>query len=432
VYNSFSFRSQKGKRQIIIARSLRLDPHSTEELQNRGILPANPNPLIRPVMPELDSVRGIAVTGVVLLHAFFWQYSSFHFGRLPRLFLLVTLYGWLGVNLFFVLSGFLITGILLDSKEKPQYFRRFYTRRALRILPAYYLLLILLAVLHSSSAGFIGLSVVYLSNVTGLFGVAADYGPLWSLAVEEHFYIFWPAVVYKLTRRHLAIFAVAICLLIPVLRAVSFRLGYAAGLGWYTWFVADGLATGSLLAIFLRTSVSLKIGSRKMVAILCGSLLAGGVILAGVGGPFGILTRDRILGAALQETVIDLVFAGFLLLVLLLGTSAHRRYVNNSVLRFLGYISYGLYLVHLLVFRMYDKLCRNFWPSLQPIPDRFGLVVLRFFLAGGAAVGVAYLSRKYFEERFLRLKDRFAGAKHSDLLPPSRVKEEALPQEVSR
>jgi hypothetical protein len=81
---------------------------------------------------------------------------------------------------------------------------------------------------------------------------------------------------------------------------------------------------------------------------------------------------------------------------------------------------------------MYDKLCRNFWPSLQPIPDHFGLVVLRFFLAGGAAVGVAYLSRKYFEERFLRLKDRFGGAKHSDLLPPSRAEEEALPQEVSR
>jgi peptidoglycan/LPS O-acetylase OafA/YrhL len=392
-----------------------------------GSLPAKPDPLIRPVMPELDSVRGIAITAVLLLHAFYWQYSSFHFSGLPRLCLLATQPGWMGVNLFFVLSGFLITGILLETpKEKPQYFRRFYTRRALRILPAYYLLLILLALLHSASASFLGLSFVYLANVTGLFGVPADYGPLWSLAVEEHYYIFWPAVTYKLTRRHLAIVTVAICLLIPVLRAVFFRLGYTAGLGYYTWFVADGLATGSLLAILLRTSAS-----RKMVAVLCGTLLASGFTLAGVGRPFGILTRERVLGAALQETVIDMVFAGFLLLVLLLGTSARRRYVNNSVLRFLGYISYGLYLIHLLVFRMYDKLCRIFWPSLQPTPGHFGLIVLRFFLAGGAAIGVAYLSRKYFEERFLRLKDRFAGAKHAELLLASRAKEEASPQEAS-
>jgi len=389
-------------------------------------LPAKLDPLIRPVMPELDSVRGIAVSGVLLLHAFYWQYSSLHFSGLPRLFLLATQPGGLGVNLFFVLSGFLITGILLDSKEKPRYFRRFYIRRALRILPAYYLLLILLAVLHSASASFLGLSFVYLANVTGLFGIPADYGPLWSLAVEEHYYIFWPAVIYKLTRRHLAIITVGICLLVPVLRAVFFRLGYTAGLGWYTWFVADGLATGSLVAILLRTSAS-----RRMVAVLCGTLLVGGFTFAGAGRPFGILTRELMLGAALQQTVIDMVFAGFLLLVLLLGTSARRRYVNNSVLRFLGYISYGLYLIHLLVFRMYDKLCRNFRPSLQPTPGHFGLIVLRFFLAGGAAIGVAYLSRKYFEERLLRLKDRFAGDKHAELLLVSRAKEEALPQEAS-
>lgn len=377
-------------------------------------------------MPELDSVRGIAVTGVLLLHAFYWQYGSAQFSGTARLFLLATRPGSLGVNLFFVLSGFLITGILLESKGKPQYFRRFYTRRALRILPAYYLLLILLAVLHSSSAAFLGLSFVYLANVTGLFGVACGYGPLWSLAVEEHYYIFWPAVTYKLTRRHLAVVSVAICVLIPVLRAVSFRLGYTAGLDWYTWFVADGLATGSLLAILLRTSAS-----RKMVAVLCGTLLAGGFTLACVGRSFGILTRERLLGAALQETVIDIVFAGFLLLVLLLGTSAHRRYVNNSVLQFLGYISYGLYLIHLLVFRIYDQLCGNFWPSLQPTPGHFGLIVLRFFLAGGVAIGLAYLSRKYFEERFLRLKDRFAGAKHAELLLAPRAEEEASPQEAS-
>jgi peptidoglycan/LPS O-acetylase OafA/YrhL len=398
-----------------------------QRLRLMGSVSVKYDPLVRPVMPELDSVRGIAVGGVVLLHAFFTQYGSLHFGRLPRLFINATLYGWLGVNLFFVLSGFLITGILLDSKDKPQYFRRFYTRRALRILPAYYLLLLLLALLHQASAAFLGLSFVYLANVTGLFGVFADYPPLWSLAVEEHFYIFWPAVIYKLTRKRLTVVILAICVMEPVLRAISFRLGYIDGLGTYTWLVADGLATGSLLAILLRTSAS-----RKTIAVLSGTLLAGGFVLAGAGRPFGILTRERMLGGVFQETLIDMVFAGLLLLVLLLGTGPARRYVNNSFLRFLGYISYGLYLIHQLVFWNYDKLCRRFWPALQPTSGHFRLVVLRFVVGGGIAIGVSYLSRTYFEERFLRLKDRFAGSKHAELVVVPRVNsEETSPQEAS-
>ena len=160
--------------------------------------------LIRPVMPELDTLRGIAVLGVFFLHAFSWQYGGLHFGALGRFFLAATQPGWIGVNLFFVLSGFLITGILLDSKGNPHFYRRFYTRRALRILPAYYALLLLLLLLHSSSFGFVGLSFVYLANVTDLFGVACGYGPLWSLAVEEHYYIFWPAVVHKLSTTRVA------------------------------------------------------------------------------------------------------------------------------------------------------------------------------------------------------------------------------------
>jgi peptidoglycan/LPS O-acetylase OafA/YrhL len=404
-----------------------LDARGYVRFRDMKILPAKYDPLIRPVMPELDSVRGIAVTGVVLLHAFYTQYIGLHFSRLPQLFVFATLYGWLGVNLFFVLSGFLITGILLDSQHKPQYFRRFYTRRALRILPAYCLLLILLAVLHSASWAFLGLSFVYLANVTALFGIVADYPPLWSLAVEEHFYIFWPAVIHKLTRRRLTIVTVGICLVEPVLRAVSFQLGYRDGLGTYTWLVADGLATGSLLAILLRTSAS-----RKMITVLSAALLTCGFAFAGIGRPLGILTRERMLGAVFQETLIDMIFAGFLLLVLLIGTGPARRCVNMSILRFLGYISYGLYLIHQLVFWNYDKLCRKIWPSLQPTSGHFGLVVVRFIVGGAIAVGVSYLSRRYFEERFLRLKDRFAGTKPAELLLAPLVKqEESSPQEAS-
>ncbi|HEV2468286.1 MAG TPA: acyltransferase [Candidatus Sulfotelmatobacter sp.] len=364
------------------------------------------SPLIRPFMPELDTLRGIAVVAVLLLHAFFWQYAGYSFSRWSTVFLRVTSPGGYGVNLFFVLSGFLITGILLDSKGRPYYYRRFYTRRALRILPPYYALLLLLLVLGSSSAAFVGLSFIYLSNLTNFFGVACDYGPLWSLAIEEHFYLLWPAVVRNLTRRQLAFISGSLVALIPVFRMISFALGYKDGIGWYTWFAADGLAAGSLLAILLRTAVT-----RKQLWNLCSMLLFSSVLLGIVGQPFGLDTRTRLLGAGFQWTVVHFLCAGILLFFLLLGTSSAKRYVNNSVLRFLGYISYGLYLNHLLAFRMYDRICRHYWPELVPSNGHFGLVVLRFAIGGGCAIAVAAISRKYFEEHFLRLKDSLVPQK---------------------
>ena len=359
--------------------------------------------LIRPFMPELDTVRGLAVLGVMLLHAFSWQYGGLSFGPWARRFMAVTQPGWVGVNLFFVLSGFLITGILLDSKNKPYFYRHFYTRRALRILPAYYFLLILLLLLRTSSVAFVGLSFIYLANMTDFFGVACAYGPLWSLAVEEHFYILWPTVIRNLTTRSVAMISTSIVVLTPLLRATSFALGHRANLDWYTWFVADGLATGSLLAIVLRTGIA-----RKQVWTLCWMLIGSSVLLFIAGRAYGITTRNRLLGASLQYTTVNTIFAGILLLFLLAGTSTVRRYVNFSPLRFLGYLSYGLYLNHLLAFRIYDWACRRYLPSLLPSSGHFGLVLLKFALAGGSAVAVAFLSRRYFEERFLRLKDSLA------------------------
>jgi peptidoglycan/LPS O-acetylase OafA/YrhL len=146
-------------------------------------------------MPELDTVRGVAILMVFVFHAF--EDFAPSGPKIPvweHLFLSTVSLGWAGVNVFFVLSGFLITGILLDSVGKPRYYSRFYFRRALRILPAYYLLIAVLVlvgrigfVTRRTSWAFAGLSVIYLSNITPLLGVARDYAPLWSLAVEEHF-----------------------------------------------------------------------------------------------------------------------------------------------------------------------------------------------------------------------------------------------------
>jgi peptidoglycan/LPS O-acetylase OafA/YrhL len=182
---------------------------------------------------------------------------------------------------------------------------------------------------------------------------------------------------------------------------LAFHAGYVSGLGSFTWLVADGLALGSLLAVLVRGPLS-----RSQLWGLSGLTIVLGTMAGFFGKPFGIMTRDRLLGAAFQYTVIHLIFTGILLLFLLIGTSRWRGLVNIGWLRFFGFISYGLYLIHLLAFRPYDRLCRAYAPSFLLTSGRSDLLLLRFAVAGCTAVAVAYLSRVYFEDYFLRLKQK--------------------------
>ena len=151
---------------------------------------------------------------VLLYHGFGLAYGVQGLSGAARWFVAATLPGWTGVDLFFVLSGFLITGILLDSKPRTSYYRRFYVRRALRILPIYFAVLVLLTILTRTGVlqravpwSFLGISVLFLVNFATLFRISAPYGVLWSLAVEEHFYLMWPTAVRKLSSYGLAYFA---------------------------------------------------------------------------------------------------------------------------------------------------------------------------------------------------------------------------------
>lgn len=366
-------------------------------------------PVLRSRMPELDTIRGIAVLLVLFFHGFGFRYGIQSLSGFARLFVAATLPGWIGVNLFFVLSGFLITGILLDTKHKAGYFRTFYIRRALRILPLYYAVLLFLAVLTRSGAvnrqaswAFLGLSFFYLSNVTGLFGVAMQYGVLWSLAVEEHFYLLWPAVVRSLSRQRVVIAGVVICVLCPCLRGFYSIRHYDMGTG-YTWLVADGLATGAVLAAWARGPW----GTRSCMVLVTKVLLAVGLAMFGFGYPFGISRASRFLGSTLRETALNLFFAGVISFALLAGTSRWKALVDRPVLRFFGEISYCVYLIHMLVFDLEDRFLPYVFPRLATAAGNFGVMILQFSLAAGFTVGVSYLSRRYFEEPFLRLKRRF-------------------------
>lgn len=376
-------------------------------------LPArkSPEPLVRPVMPELDSLRGIAILLVLFFHGFDVAGAMSQLRGVVRYFAILSFGGWTGVNLFFVLSGFLITGILLDSKSRPDYYRRFYIRRALRILPAFYLLLILLWILPKTGwlegrhVGwqYIGLSFLYLANLSPLFGVSAQYFALWSLAVEEHFYLFWPAVVRCFSRRTLLWCAASIFVLCPVLRGIDFRWIHGASAG-YTWLVSDGLAIGAFVGVLSRGRLSERPAMLKFSFVCFMAAIGMFVCLA----PFGIWRGGTLVGAIFRDTAVNVFYTGFLGTTLLIGSSRWKRIVQRPVLQWFGGISYGLYLVHMLAFDFVNHWIVRFAPdAFAHLASRFDVVVVRFIVASGIAVLAAFLSRRYFEERFLRLKDRW-------------------------
>ena len=230
-----------------------------------------------------------------------------------------------------------------------------------------------------------------------------DYGPLWSLAVEEQFYLAWPWLVRRLTLRALAYVCIAMLVVCPVLRFLSqaglLPLGDSHTM---TWLIADNLAIGGLIAVFLRSRYATARNVRRLTV----GLLGLGAVLLGIGGAFHLMRRTTAGGAAFQALPFNVFFAGLVMLALLRGDTP-RALRWTKPLRFLGYISYGTYMFHLLMFNLYDRLVERigFVPStvlsLQAGLTRFGIVFV-------ACAVVCFLSRRYFEEYFLNLKDRLA------------------------
>lgn len=365
-----------------------------------------PEPLIRPVMPELDTLRGVAVLGVLVYHGLYWNVPLAILSDSTRRLLTFAGPGRLGVDLFFVLSGFLITGILLRSRSQQSYYKRFYVRRALRIFPAYLLILLVLMIFRRATLSFVVLSLAYLSNLTTFFGVQIAYPVLWSLAVEEHFYFLWPFLVRRLSKFAL----MAVCLAIIVLTPFSRLVGYYASLhktvniflcNEYTWNALDGLACGAALSIWLNGFVV----ARRTLLIFSYALLALAVAMWGTLWPFGIALRRTALGASLEVVPWHFVFTATLGFFLLIGTTEHKGLVQSASLRFLGRISYGLYLCHLLMFDLVDYLGRHGLPGIGR--TSLSMLFWRAVLACSAAILVSYLSRKYFEDWFLAQKNRF-------------------------
>ena len=338
-------------------------------------------------IPELQGLRGLAVLGVLFYHCH------------PRLegtwIHYASLWGWAGVNLFFVLSGFLITSILLEARSKPRYFRNFYVRRALRIWPVYALVLV---VIYLEAPWFIGSSVMaaakaapwlaYIFFVQNLFHLALPpaIGPTWSLAIEEQYYFLWAPLV-RFLRRPWLLTAILILALIgsPLLRLANFAWMTPT----HTLIHLDGIAWGSLLALGLYT---LPLSRRVWLWIGLGAMVLGFSATTTVAG-----------GTAFLDSALAVAFAGAVLASI--ASTGARNPLSAALRRgpvpFNGRISYGLYMTHIPVFIFFG------WFDLRmdPYGTAGNLAVVAFRLAASTAVATALWYG--FESQILKLKRYF-------------------------
>jgi peptidoglycan/LPS O-acetylase OafA/YrhL len=328
--------------------------------------------LQRKHIPQLDGLRGLAVLLVLLAH------SAIAFTGVS-FFKWIDNYGSLGVQLFFVLSGFLITGILLDSKETPRYFRNFFMRRALRIYPLYYALLgfvVFSGVVNRHGVHW-WVYVLYVSNLFGNTVQPAPLGPVWSLAVEEQFYFLWPFIVYVLPRRILERLCVTMIVAAICLRFTGMLQVHN------TLLQIDSLGCGALVACRFN-----QIDAWRRVARFVALLLPLGVSLPA--GPWNNLSQT------LQA------LGGMALLIVLLDNRSNiAGFFCASPLRYLGKISYGVYLLHSLVFAAFLRSTFG-----QGIIQHGSAISAVFCILGefGIAVALATGSFYLFERPFLRLK----------------------------
>ncbi|MBZ0153685.1 MAG: acyltransferase [Planctomycetes bacterium] len=353
----------------------------------------------------LDGVRGLAVLAVMLLHCMNPMLAVGPLTAVDQFVVHLSCLGWAGVDLFFALSGFLITRILLESRDSPHYFRNFYARRSLRIFPLYYLVTVLLFFVlprPPASNGQLTAHLLYYQNLSYGFGWTAYHdaakGVTWSLAIEEQFYLVWPAVVFWCKRRWLPIVCALLFGLSLVMRCLLVDVVAASLL---TPCRLDALALGAALAIMPAPPVALA------RACLVGAVTVVGIISVRY-GPLVESDGMRTFGLS----AIALLMAGLVAAALRGGLVA--RCCRIPPLRTLGKYSYAIYLLHILVTEQaITHLLGDHQHAgplrrlLVPLGSNTVIVLCFFVIVVVATTAVAIVSWHLFEKHWLELKRHF-------------------------
>ena len=362
-------------------------------------------------LPQLDGLRGVAILLVVVCH-YVANADHARLGYWPRHFLSALTVGWSGVDLFFVLSGFLIGGILLNVRNSPRYFKTFYARRVFRILPVYYLWILIYVVIVAigvyGTPGAIPVGRRDLATVPiyVLFLQNIIYVPspfqwkwfvvTWSLAVEEQFYLVAPLAIRWIPTRRLLWVLVAVICAAPLLRLAIYthlpHYSYLAGFAMPCR--ADALALGILAAAGWRNAEFRATLKKRAGIVWCVSIFA----FVGVAGlaptfvrPAGIVTYT------LGYTVLAVFYSCALLLALSQTNSFFVRILRNRVLRYIGGISYCVYIVHLTIDQWAHHLLLRRDPEVNDVRG-VGVTLLAAFLTWA----IAAISWKFLEAPAIR------------------------------
>jgi peptidoglycan/LPS O-acetylase OafA/YrhL len=367
-------------------------------------------------IPELDGLRGFAILQVISIHYFYSPGANLPAGLhfLQSFFSL----GWTGVDLFFVLSGFLIGGILLDVRDSPNYFKTFYIRRFFRIVPLYYLwLFCLIGLVFLRSSTFFhtqsaqpGIDWRLLAHFLFLQNLWANHystlavwwlGVTWSLAIEEQFYLVAPFLVRFLSKRNLIIFLSLVILAAPCGRIIVRFLLHRPGHAIYrlTPFRADALALGMLAAVFWRVPEfrAWLVRNKNILYAIFGLFLAGMSVLG-----IWFQSPDSSLTQTVGYSWIALFYVSLLLIALTDAAGPIARVARIGWLGQWGRISYCIYLIHAPVKYFCTRLMTHsgsqftWWRSGVPL-----------LLSVAITFGIAKLSWMFLEAPLLQKGHRY-------------------------
>ena len=362
-------------------------------------------------LPALGGLRGLAIVMLLLYHCY------------PSLYKVGTGIGWVGVDLFFVLFGFLITGMLLETKEQPGYFQKFFAWQILRIFPLYYLFLVVFFLLLPLVPSAVWITQyhflyenqwwywLYIPNwwtvIQGHWPVPA-FNPnayldfrltdhLWLLAVVEQFCIFWLLVVFVCNRRLLIFVCLYLIVQSLVIRNVFENLNLSYAVSYvFTFGRLDALAIGALIAVLIREEKSRKLLEKTAPFVLFGAL----AVLLGI----ILLTRSLTLMnpafIRLGYTIIALLFGALLLYALSTGTLV-KKVAETPFLRWFGKYSYGIYIYHWTLYLLLFPVLSDWLTGINNLNVR-GFVISSICI--GIILLMALASWHLFEKQFLKLK----------------------------
>jgi peptidoglycan/LPS O-acetylase OafA/YrhL len=363
-------------------------------------------------IPELDSIRGLAALAVLVTH-------------LPRGFW----FGETGVDLFFILSGYLITSIILKNSGRPGFYRTFFARRAFRIWPIYYLSILALTLLsffRSTPTSYEGAwyYLTYLQNVTLYWGeptppFLSSLGHTWTLAIEEQFYILWPIVLVLFGRPAVAPLAFAMVAAPYLFREAGLDrttlLGHTDGFGW-----------GAALSLLVPTNEAARVSPRARRIGIAGFALAA--VAAGIAYAIRAdavfaagATAKQAIRDSLGISLINASYCGLVGVIILAAGSPALKPLRLAPLVYLGQISYGLYLYHWIIYEQIDTAIKFGLKAGDP----YWLDLLKV----AASFATAICSWHFVELPFLKVKDRFAygiGVRKAPLPGPSPAVAKAL------